>query len=394
MKKPTLELNSRLHISFLTFLFFLSSLSSAQQATETTVIIIPCKSGVLLIDGEVTDTIEANDASKHTLSFGEHYLQLKTTTEKVNQTILIDATSKTIIKLGCENSLKSQAKRLIDKQLNLSGSIINDLEQNIIGLDTDDELILSSAILNKKGKATIFIKEYNTGAEIYKKEGFHSLENEKIRIPSKGIYHITLYTDALFGKDARLIIDRVPGPNSNPNFNTSVKRVYDTTHVEVLNTIGRVHSTTNLSNSNKTTISINLPKNTSYWVYWLAVDQQSQNEMKNLAGSLSKAGKLLSTNPLVHFGMKLIPSLPMFNSTSTIDYKFMDTKNAMLFNKNQQYSYFNFKHADNISTDYSLINTTSSDIVLAMENQHFNIGRDVEIKVVAFIINSKLVMDQ
>jgi hypothetical protein len=376
------------------FLCFLVFQLNAQSSTEKQVVIVACKEGSLFIDGIPMGSIAADDANRQKLSFGEHYLQLKNGTEKISLTIVVDENMSSIIKLGCGSSIARMGKRLIDKQLSLTGMLSKDMEENIIGLDKDDEIILNCSVINKKGTATIFINELNTGNEIYKKQDFKSVENEKISINSKGIYKITLYTDALFGKDAKLSIDRIPSKNSSPSFNTNPKRVWDTTFTEVLKTEARVYSTGNLSHQNKTAISINLPANTSYWTYWIGVDQPAKEEMGQFISNLSPLITAFSVNPLVLFGMKLIPSLPMMKSPSTVNYKFMDTPNAKAYINGLAHSYYKFKHADNITTDYSLINVRAADLVLAMENENSFTGFNVDIRVVAFMIRSKLVLDE
>ncbi len=356
-------------------------------------LIIPCKTGTLIIDGESIGIIEANDVSKQKLAFGEHYFQLKNSSENINLTISLTDTSKNIIKIGCDAISSTKNVRLINKELSLRGALSNELEQNIIGLDTDDEIIINSSVINKKGTATIFITEINHGNELYRKQDFKILENEKVRIPSKGIYKISLYTDALFGKDAKLTIDRVPSKNSSVNFKTTPKIVFDTTFREVLKTTTRVYSTTNLDNPNKTTVSINLPPNTSYWTYWIGVDQSAQDNMKDFINNISPIIKIVSPNPLVLYGMNLINALPMLKTPATINYRFVDSKNAIAFKNSQPYSYFQFKHADNITTDYSLINTTIPDLVLAMQNESSLTGYNVDIMVVAFIIKARFVLE-
>jgi hypothetical protein len=364
-----------------------------QPSNETNVVVVPCKKGVLFIDGVNKGEIEANDASQQTLSFGEHYLQLKTETEKINQTITVDQTSKGIIKLGCVVENKSQGNRLIDKEITLSGGLVGGFEQNIIAFDTDDEIIINCAVLNKKGTASIYLQDYNTGREIYRKEKFENIINDKIKIPLKGVYYFGLYSNALLSKSAKLTIDRVPSKNSNSGFKTAVKIETDTTNVEVLKTVARVYSITN-GHGNRTSLKINLPPNTSYWTYWIGVGQEAQGKMKGFASTLSGAGSLLSSNPLVLFGMKLIPALPMLNTTSTVNYQFMDSKNSQSFMNGQAYSYYTFKHAKNISTDYSIINVKYPDLVLSMENESTFAGQDVEVRVVAFIVTSKYVLDE
>lgn len=365
-----------------------------QTSTEATILIVACRSGTLIIDGNPVGTIEADDASKQTLSFGEHYLQLKTATQKFSLTITIDQNSKGITKIGCETESKIQGSRLIDKEVSLSGALGSDLEENVIGLDKDDEIILNCAVLNKKGNVTISLTEYSTRREIYRKERVNTVENDKIKIPSKGVYYFTLYTEALFGKSAKITVDRVASPNSSPRFNTSVKTVYDTTSLEVLNTIARVYSATNLEHPNKTTVRINLPENTTYWAYWLGVGQEAQDNMKDFITTLSENGSFFTSNPLVLLGMQLIPALPILNTPSTIDYRFTDSRNGQLFTNKQAYNYYTFKHANNITTDYSVIKNNFPDLVLSMNNESTMTGHNVGIRVVAFTVTSKLILEE
>lgn len=372
----------------LCFSFYLYS----QTAKEF--LIIPCKDGVLFIDGVSKGFIEANDVNRQAISTGEHYLQLKTNSDKINLTLTINDSTKNIIKIGCEMITAGQAQRLIKKQVSLSGALSSDTEQNIFGLDKDDEIIINCSILNKKGTATIFISDIEKGNEIYRKQDFKILENETIKIPTRGIYKIALYTDALFGKEANLTIDRIPSKNSSSKFNTSPKIVYDTVFSDVLKTVSRVYSMGNLDHLNKTILSINLPANTTYWTYWIGVDQEAQDGMKNFIEDLAPFASMFSANPLVLYGMKLIPSLPMMNTTATVNYKFMDLQNAKACANGLAYSYYKFKNANNVSTDYSIVQGNYSDIVLVMENQSALTGHNVEIRVVAFIVKPKFKLDE
>lgn len=371
---------------------FFYSIVKAQ--TEATITIVACKEGNLIIDGNSIGKIEANDAIQQKLNYGEHYIQLKTLSEKFNTQINIDAKTKAIINMGCSEAATKGGIKLFDKEVSLTGLLGDDVEQSILALDYDDELLINSAILNKKGNATIFIKSYETGSEIYRKESFNSIVDEKIRIPKKGIYTVNIYTDALFGKSAKLSIHRLPALTSFASFKTTTKRVFDTSQMEVLNTSTRVYSSGNLDHPNKTTVTINLPKNTSYWVYWIGVGQESRDKMKEFMSSVSDAGNYFTSNPLILFGLKLIPSLPMLNSQSTVNYKFMSLNNAQLFTNGYPYSYYTFKYADNITTDYSLIKTYSDDLILTLENESAFTGNNVDIKVVAFVIKSKLIMEE
>lgn len=378
---------------FLFIIPFFSSMLLVGQNKDTTILIIPCKTGELIIDGLSKGRIEADDVHREQIVFGEHYIQLKTEDIKFNSTIKIDNNlASNIIKLGCEVKNVSSI-RLTDKNLSLSGSLANGKEDNYFGLDEGDALDIQCSVLNKKGTANISIVQYENGMEIYKKRSFTTIQNETVRIPKRGIYKVILTTDALFGKDARLIVERIPSANSSPDFKTTVHFVFDTIATEVINTTNRVYSTTNLDHSNKTPIRINLPAGTNYWAYWIGVGQESKEKMKRFISSLSSAGGLMSTNPLFLFGMKLIPSLPMLNVTSTINYRFMDAYNTQLFQNGYPFSYFKFKYANNISTDYSLISEVPRDLTLCLWNESTMTGHDVEVRVMAFSVRSRLEMD-
>lgn len=378
-------------ISTLLILLFFANLVYSQIQKE--VIIVACAKGTLIIDGTIVATVDADDASKQTLSYGEHYIQLKNDNEKVSLTVTINESTKGILKIGCKTEAQTNAKRIIDKEVSLSGALGSGVEENVFALDFEDEIVINCDILNKKGNATLFLKEYETGREIYRKDRFELITNEKLKVPAKGIYYFSLFTDALFGKTAKISIDRIPSPNSKPGFKTSVAIKNDTTSIEVLNTTTRVFSSTNLDHPNRTTVRINLPKNTTYWTYWIGVGQEAKEKMDNFTSTLAKgAVKYLSPNPLVLFGMNLISSLPSMNVPSTINYKFVSTKDAQLFSQKQPHNYYTFKFADNVATDYSIINFNLPDLVLAMNNTSAMEGHDVNVRVVAFSVSSKYVM--
>lgn len=375
--------------TLMTCLFYATQ---AQIPNQKQVLIIPCAAGSLYVDGVFVSELESNDPSRQVLAYGEHYIQLKNANGKKNLTILVNDTLKNVIKIGCEENQSIHGTRLIHKTLALSGLLSNANEENIFALDNQDELNINASVMEKKGTATLFITNAE-GREIYRKQDFRTLENERITVPNKGIYKISLYTDALFGKTASITINRIPGAGSSPGFNTSPKLVFDTTFVEILQTVSRVYSGGNIDHPNKTAVSINLPPNTTYWTYWIGVDQAAQNSMKNFINDLSPALKLVSSNPLVLFGMKLIPSLPVLNVPATINYKFMSSINAQNYVNGRASQYYAFKHADNICTDYSWVNINVNDLVLTMENESAMQGHNVEIRVVAFTVRKSLIAE-
>jgi hypothetical protein len=363
--------------------------------SDTTILFVPCKTGTLIIDGIEKGIIEADDVHREKLSLGEHYIQLKTAAKKYNTTLKLPGLASGIVKLGCEETALGTARiKLLDKKLTLVGIMNQTLEKNTIGLDAGDELIINCHLTNNKGTANLSIKRQETGVEIYKKDVFPVLEDERVRIPQKGIYVVTLSTNALLAREAQLVLERQPASYSDPNFKTTVNWVYDTSFVELQTTNTRVYSTTNVR-SPRTVVSVPLPPNTAYWTYWIGVDQAATQQLQDFAKTLSSAGKIISTSPLVQLGFGLIKEIPMFkNMTSTVSYHFADGLNAQLFTAGRPYRPYVFKNADNVSSDYALLRNTPTDISFCFENQSMSMGHDVEVRVVAFIIKRKLAIEK
>ncbi len=370
--------------------------SYSQYNLEKELLIIPCKTGTLFIDGVEAGRIEADDAFRKKLSYGEHYLQLKTGAEKVNQTVIIDSLSKGIIRIGCEAAVSSgqapNPKRLFEKQINLTGLIATETDENIFALDTGDEIILNCDVLNKKGSVNITIQEYEKKVVIYQKERVSLVTGDRIRVPAKGVYQLTLQTQALLGKDVQVSIDRIPGINSSTDFNTVVKIVYDTIQTPFLTTRGRVYSTTN-GKSSKVVVPVQLPPNTSYWVYWIGLGEQSANELKSMTANLAKISQVIYPDPLVYYGLKLITALPVLNTPSTITYFFADNRNADAFIRSQPSVRFgDLPMGNNISNAYSIINKNKSDLALILFNESSFTGVDFEVRAVAFMVKPRYVV--
>src|SRR6266567_7138074 len=182
-------------------LIYATHLLAQTSITDIKVVIVSCKSGDLYIDGSLIGKIEVDDAKQQILSSGEHYLQVKTGSDKFNLTTKIDQNTKDIIRIGCEIAPQSisetpQPTLLIDKQLNLGGSLSKEVQENIFALDEGDNILLSCTVLNKKGSANISIKEYFSRSEIFRDEGFNAIDQKKIAIPRKGIYFFDVTTNA------------------------------------------------------------------------------------------------------------------------------------------------------------------------------------------------------
>jgi len=278
-----------------------------------------------------------------------------------------------------------QAIRLVDKQLSLSGMFNDETSQSFIGLEAGDRIIVNCFRLSKKGSASISIKDMTRETEIYKKDGFDTLRDQSILIPAKGIYVVSLKTGSLLGKDVKLSVDRIAAGAAR----TAPKAQYDTTSVEVLNTETRVYSK-NSPQSPNSVVTINLPPNTSYWVYWIGAGKEAKEKMTAFSASCSTIGSVYpSTDPLVLYGRKFLPVLPMTKTSASISYHFMDTKNTNAFKNKQQYSFYMFKSSERITTEYASLHNSQTDLNLGISNESSNQAQDVTVRVVAFIIKPK-----
>lgn len=279
-----------------------------------------------------------------------------------------------------------RAIRLLDKHFNLSGTLSGEAAQSFIGLEADDKIIINCTRLSKNGSVGISVKDYNKGTEIYKKDGFDTLRDQTITVPLKGIYVVRLKTASLMEKEVLLTVDRLPAFHAAAP--AAAKALYDTGSVELVNTTTRVFAK-NSSQGNKTVIKITLPPNTSYWTFWIGAGKSAIDNMKAFDASCVSAGPLYPTNPMVLYGMKYISSLPMAPPGPLVSYHFMDSPNATAFKGNQQYSFYTFKSAERITTEYSFMINHQSDLNLGISNESSNIPQDVQVRVVAFIVLPK-----
>ncbi len=275
------------------------------------------------------------------------------------------------------------AIRLIDKQLTLSGALGDASTNHYIGLDTEDKIIVNCYRLGKNGTMSISIRDFNLGREIYKRDGFDTLRDLSIRVPAKGIYLVSLKTGSLLGKDVKLTLDRIPAGKA-PFPKTGLN---DTTTVEVVNTTVRVF-TKNSPQSNNIVVPINLPPNTAYWTFWVGAGRDAIEKMKAFESGCSTIGALYPSHPMVLYGMKHITALPMTSSNATVSYHFMDGPASIAFKNKQQYSFYYFKSAQKITTEYSFIYNHQADLNMGITNESSS-PQDVWVRVSAFIVKTK-----
>lgn len=376
---------------------------SSQAQQKTSVLVISNKEGKLVVDGTEFSMIKSSETTRLTLEDGDHIIQVKTGDDIQTKTInCSDGKQKVInfefsaVVAGSVSGGESGFSTVADIQLDLPGTLSEaKTVQKAYSFDEGDEVSFDFDILNKNGTVNIALLSYPDKGMIYSKDKVERVNGEKIRIPKRGVYVFLFSTNHIVNRSAHFVVNRKAGPNSARNFKTNVRVIYDTTHQFVTDQQIVVHSTGN-SAGNRTVVTIILPSKTTYWVYWIGVGQESKQNMKKFATGLSEVvSKLAGGDPIVAFGMKLLPELPVFNSTSTVNYRFTDNVNATNFrNGIPNFGCYNFRNGDNVTTDYTLVTTVNREMNLCLWNNNPLWGRDVFVKVEAFIVTPHWVTEE
>lgn len=384
------------------FLLLVANLSTFAQQ-KTNVLVISTHEGKLLVDGTEQQWLKASEPAKLSLESGDHIIQLKTTTETNTKTISCSDGKQKVINFDDSPNIETQPKiapadiiSVADLQLELPGSLSGaHLIRKPYCFDEGDQISFDFDILNKSGTINISLSSYPDNGQIFSKDKICTINDETIKIPKRGIYYFTFSTNHVVTRSAHFVVKRKPSSGANSAFSTAVRVKYDTTFQEIMNDQVHVYSTGNIGHINRTIVRINLPAQTKYWVYWIGVDKESMEKMKQLVTQLSSAASKLTANPLCALGFRLIPSLPMFNSTATVDYRFADNANSELFFAgNPGYNYYTFKEGTNVTTDYAIEEINPKEMNLCLWNNNRITGHDVNIQVGAFIVKSSLIQEQ
>lgn len=183
-----------------------------------------------------------------------------------------------------------------------------------LGFDKGDEVVFDFEVIKGKPVKEVDFAEY-LGNLLYSDFKSKKITKKRFKINRKGIYFFRFKGGGLGGKVCKVHIERIPGPDSSPDFNTNIvwetrndttikyqtKRIivgYDTTYttkyraklikvdttfVNLTDRTERVHSQTNLENDNISKFSVNLPRNEKTelyskkvisWAYWIGVGNE------------------------------------------------------------------------------------------------------------------------
>ncbi|KAA6438108.1 hypothetical protein ACD591_18890 [Rufibacter glacialis] len=270
-------------------------------------------------------------------------------------------------------------------------------------------------VLDLENKAKInyrvTVQEHFSASPLYTVQETKKLNNLRLTIPQKSVYTITLQGLSPISTKSHFTLTRIPKSAATQQFNTLVawRTVQDTTwttstekvlvkndlKAEVLvDKTFRLASVTNLTSNNRSTERFQLPANTKHWVYWVGVGQESVVALQETGKTLAKGATALLTgsNPLVAFGLGLLPALPQVKSSGYISYYLLNKNNAHLFTQDQDgWKPYAVAKGQDVLSDYGKVlasqtpKTDDGYLYLGFENPSTITGLDLTLKIVAFV---------
>ncbi|MFB9863073.1 hypothetical protein [Rufibacter immobilis] len=275
-----------------------------------------------------------------------------------------------------------------------------------------DVLVLD---LENKAKTNykVTVQEYFSNSPLYSTEETKKLSNLRLTVPQKSVYTITLQSLSETSTKSHFTLTRIPASAASQNFSTHVawRTVQDTawtTGTEkvlvkndlkpetVVDKTFRLASLTNITSNNRSTERFKLPANTRHWVYWVGVGQESVQALQETGKTLAKGATALLSggNPLVAFGLGLLPQLPQVKSSGYISYYLFNKSNANLFTQDEDgWKPYGVAKGQDVLSDYGKIlisqtpKTDDGYLYLGFQNPSTITGLDLTLKVVAFVDN-------
>ncbi len=259
----------------------------------------------------------------------------------------------------------------------------------------------------------VTVQEYFSKSPLYSIEETRKLNNLRLTVPQKSVYTITLQSLSETSTRSHFTLTRIPGTEATQNFNTLVawRTVQDTTWTTttekvlvkndlksetVVDKTFQLASLTNITRNNRSTERFKLPAGTKHWVYWVGVGQESVQSLQETGKTLAKGATALLTggNPLVAFGLGLLPQLPQVKSSGYISYYLFNKNNAYLFTEDEDgWKPYGVAKGKDVLSDYGKVlanqtpKTDDGYLYLGFENPSTITGLDLTLKVVAFIDN-------
>ena len=271
----------------------------------------------------------------------------------------------------------------------------------------EGDQIVFTLYLEKGELKDVTIAEYPNNVK-FAEHTIEKLDKKVIVIPRNGIYKFDYYNSFILPRNINIKIQRIPKDKTTKSFNTNVRwvdkidttypaqqetysLVADTTFEEVINTKVKINSPTMTNNSNRTTLDFVLPASTLKWVYWIGTGDESEKAFENDSKRFADGGtKLQGTfNPLAGFALGL-NSMTHLTEGNNIHYFFISTgEETQKFANSVSFKCFKQGVA---TADFALMNYTNKNpqkYYLALRNDNATQNVEVNIKILAIVVNSK-----
>lgn len=269
------------------------------------------------------------------------------------------------------------------------------------GFAEGDQVIFNFEALKRKELKEIEIIEM-PGSSKFMDYETKKVKDKVIHVSKTGIYKFRFVNSAVTGRVCKFKIQRIPANEIFKSFNTTVfcKTVNDTTYtteiekylvskdttvVNLVDQIAKVHSQTNL-NGSKTTLNFSLPVNTVSWSYYIGVDQSGQEAYEKASKQLAKSAapiiaRIPGYGPLAALAMGGASFLTSAQSGEDIDFYIVRDNNVNKFLNSQAFEYV--KKGSVINDFSKMIDNYRGVYHVCLSNDNAIIGVTVTIKVTA-----------
>lgn len=311
--------------------------------------------------------------------------------------------------------LSAQPQVILDKDVNVASLISNqnDIRHDqgtILKFRKGDTLTIFFAPREQKGTFNFEMFEYENGATLFSRKSVREV-NEDFVFTADKIIWMKYSTNFILPRSARMLLRSKQNRTLGTGYShivqwiersdtswieidevVSVKK--DTTYSLLIDKVVKVHSQTN-PNGPRSYVPVTFPANTDYWVYWIGVGQESVDLFNKFSRTLSNGVSQFVPNPLIAFGLRLIPELPIMNVGNRVDFYLTDLSNASLFNQGLQFNHFASISTQRIVAGYRMVDSNQLPVrggdtyALCFSNPSSINGTDVTVKAYAFVVTEK-----
>lgn len=415
------------YLLFLPILFIITLSLKAQ--TSGKLLIVVDEASTLVLDGDSKGELSPNKPQVFEMDAGEHFIQINSPSldEEIAEIIEINSGKQKVLKLALKEDSPDETPKPIDnsnlipieeKTLTIDGAIVagswlaanpgNEYPKYphfYYAFEKGDEIVLDLIMKNKKGTNIVEVATYPEGVVKYSKEGFHSLENVRIKVQERSIFRISLATNAALDRTMHFKIGRIPGSPASSTFNPIVKweNKTDTTW-QIQNETSFTYSAQTVQNpqhfyinggrnatflggASRITIPVVLPKNTVNWYYTFSAyrDKESINQVTQQFSLLGDITSALDQTGVINFGLQLLSQPP---GGDICDIFILDQANSTRFTDKVEYQYWPEGSRENLRSGTIKVQERhhqSGRWTIGIKNPSSGHGIHVAIEVVAIV---------